>query len=450
MKSRFLIILSALALLVLISVQYIFITETYVTKKKLLDAKYSTLVKRALEDYTGDEYSYVFDSVLYVLDNLAVDYLFANPDTLTRTCGQAFQEVFDQFRSPEEYIRNFIEQAGEDPGIAYYLQINELYLRDLGYEQMVYPDSIPLKRAPANAILAGTYTYERNFFRISYEVYVNFTNRTRMILREMWLILALSMLTLILVFLVFFLTFRNMMRQLRLSERKTDFINNMTHELKTPLSTISVASSSLGTSEIIKNKKRVEELSLLIKKQNRHLSELIDRILDINIWERDQVKLKREEVEVEAWIRGLTGAFLLERNEDSVDLDLEVDFPPGTASLDEVHLSTAVNNLLSNAVKYGHKPCRIAIRVSERADRLELSIKDNGPGIRREELRHIFEKFYRGRESQQRVIRGLGLGLYYVKQIVEAHGGTIAVQSAPGKGAHFTIQIPIEHGSVAG
>jgi two-component system phosphate regulon sensor histidine kinase PhoR len=211
-----------------------------------------------------------------------------------------------------------------------------------------------------------------------------------------------------------------------------------------------VASSSLGNPSIIQDEKKVEELSVLIKKQNRHLSELIDRILDINIWERDQVKLKKSDLHVETWIKGLIGAFMLERNGDSVDVDLKVDFPPGTALLDEVHMSTAVNNLLSNAVKYGYKHCRIEVCLEGDSHVLELRIGDNGPGIRKEELRYIFEKFYRGRESRQRVIRGLGLGLYYVKQIVEAHGGTIHVQSVPGKGTQFIIQIPIHDGSLTG
>ena len=105
----------------------------------------------------------------------------------------------------------------------------------------------------------------------------------------MWFILTISIFTLLLVFTVFYVTLRNMLKQKRLSEMKTDFINNMTHELKTPLSTISVASSSLGNRSVIQQEDKVEELSGLIKRQNRHLSELIDRILDINIWEKDQI-----------------------------------------------------------------------------------------------------------------------------------------------------------------
>jgi signal transduction histidine kinase len=450
MKGRFLIWLSALALAVLIAVQSIFITETYSTKKRLVDMKYASLVREALIKFNSQDFNFAFDSVLYLLDNLAVEYLFADPDTLQLAAGEAFYKILTGYKEPEMFIREQLRKSGEDPEFTYLLQLNELFLIDLGLELQVYPDNQPLEPVPEGAILAGSYTNERNFFRISYEVYIQLHNHSRLVLNEMWLILVLSIFTLLLVFTVFYMTLRNMLLQRRLSEMKTDFINNMTHELKTPLSTISVASSSLGNRSVIQQEDKVEALSGLIKKQNRHLSEMIDRILDINIWERDQVKLKKHYVEVEPWIRGLADAFRLEQGTSSTNLILKVDFPSGSINVDEVHLSTAVNNLLSNAAKYCHSPCKIELVVKETEGFMVITVSDNGPGIRKEEIKHIFEKFYRGRESRQRVIKGLGLGLYYVKQIVEAHQGTITTRSAPGKGAQFIIKIPIEHGNTTG
>ena len=238
--------------------------------------------------------------------------------------------------------------------------------------------------------------------------------------------------------------------QKRLSEMKTDFINNMTHELKTPLSTISVASSSLGNRTIIQQEKKVEELSGLIKRQNKHLSGLIDRILDINIWEKDQVKLKPEHLFVEKWIHELVDTFILEKGKISPSIELEVETKNETHLLDPVHMFTVINNLFSNAVKYGHPPSEISVLVGDSDGFLSIVVADNGPGIKKEEQKHIFEKFFRGEDAKQRVIKGLGLGLYYVKQIVEAHQGTISVKSALGKGTQFHIKIPIENGLIAG
>jgi len=450
MRSRQLIILSAIALFVLLFVQYIFITDTYYTKQKQFDSHFGNLAREGMATFNGFDFKYNFDSVLFLLDNKALEWIFSQPDTLNRTAGQVFHEILSQYREPEDFLKDYMFKAGEDPKFTYHVQLEELYLVDLGYEEKVYPDGIPLPTAPRHALLAGTYTYERNFYRISYGIYIDFINRSKLILREMWLIFVMEFFTLSLVFTVFILTFRNMLRQKRLSEMKTDFINNMTHELKTPLSTISVASSALGNPAIIHETSKVTELSGLIKKQNRHLSELVDRILDSNIWERDQVRLRLEHVSVEQWIGELIQVFRINQGEACASIDLHTDLHLETHLLDEVHMSTVVNNLLSNAVKYGHDPCRIIIEVKDTPEALCLEITDNGPGIRKEEQRHLFEKFYRGGESKERVIRGLGLGLYYVKQIVEAHHGTVSVRSIPGKGSTFTIKIPVNNGLTVG
>ncbi len=450
MKNRFLIGLSALALLVLIVIQYLFITETYRTKKEQFDYKYGDLVKTAIISFNSHDGQYGIDSVLFVLDNMAVDMLFSDPDSLLRDAPPAFYNILIKYRDPERYLRSFIDAAGESPDFTYHIALRDLSLVDMDFEQQVYPGTVHLPSPPKEALLAGSYTFERNFFRLSYDIYINFNNRSRLILNEMWLILSLSILTLLLVFTIFYLTLRNMLLQTRLSEMKTDFINNMTHELKTPLSTISVASSALVDPSVIRRKEKVEELSGLIKRQNRHLTELIDRILDIHIWEKDEVRLKTAEVSTEQWMNQLVHGFSLEQGENAPSIETRFSLLSRTHHFDEVHMSTVINNLLSNAVRYGSRPCVIGIGLKESEGQLQITFSDNGPGIPREEVRHIFEKFYRGATSKERVIKGLGLGLYYVKQIVEAHHGTITVRTASGKGTRFIIQIPVSHGSTTG
>lgn len=450
MKSRQLIILSAIALFVLLFVQYIFITDTYYTKQKQFDSHFGSLISDGMVAFNQLDFKYDFDSVLFLLDKKALEYVFSQPDSLNRSPAQVFYEVLQSYREPEDFLKDYISKAGEDPQFTYHIELEELFLTDLGYEARVYPDSTMLPEPPRNALLAGSFTQQRNFFKVSYGIYIDFINRSKHILREMWLIFVMELFTLSLVFTVFILTFRNMLRQKRLSEMKTDFINNMTHELKTPLSTISVASSALGNPAIFNETMKVTELSGLIKKQNRHLSELIDRILDINIWERDQVRLRLEHIAVEQWIGDLIKVFRMNQGEACASIDLHMDLHKQTCLMDEVHMSTVVNNLLSNAVKYGKDPCRINIDVKDTSEALCLEVTDNGPGISKEEERHLFEKFYRGVESKERVIRGLGLGLYYVKQIVEAHHGRVSVRSTPGKGSTFTIQIPVNNGLTAG
>jgi two-component system, OmpR family, phosphate regulon sensor histidine kinase PhoR len=449
MKSRFFIGLSTLALLVLIIVQYIVITETYRTKKEQFDTRFGNLVKEGLSRFNSMDYNFDLDSVLFLLDDRALEFMYESGDTLGRSPAEVFQEILEQYREPEYFIRDYLHKAGEDPKFTYHLQIMELFLVDIDFRQQVYPNGFPLPQAPSSALLAGNVAHERNFFNITYGIYIDFVDRSKLILREMWLILVLDLCTLILVFTVFILTLRNMLQQKRLSEMKTDFINNMTHELKTPLSTISVASSSLGNQIITRDAARVEELSGLIKRQNKHLSELIDRILDINIWEKDQVKLRPEHVLLDKWANQLVEGFLLEQGDKAPEIHKDIQLRQQSHLLDEVHMATVLNNLFSNAIRYGNTPCKIDLLIEDSNHCLSILVSDNGPGIRKEDLKHLFEKFYRGAEAKQRVVKGLGLGLYYVKQIVEAHGGSITVQSAPGKGTAFQIKIPENDGSLA-
>ena len=226
MKSRFLIGLSALALLVLLVVQYIFITETYHTKKEQFDTRLGNLAREGLSKFNSMDYNYNLDSVFFLLDNKALGFLFSAPDSMSRTPGEVFQDILDHYREPEDFIRNYIHEAGEDPEFTYHLQIDELYFVDMGYQLQVYPDSVLLPRAPRNALLVGNFNHERNYFNVSYGVYIDFLNRSKLILKEMWLILALDLFTLIMIFTVFFLTLQNMLEQKHLSEMKSDFINN--------------------------------------------------------------------------------------------------------------------------------------------------------------------------------------------------------------------------------
>lgn len=230
---------------------------------------------------------------------------------------------------------------------------------------------------------------------------------------------------------------------------KTDFINNMTHELKTPLSTIAVASSTLGDETLLRDKKKVLQISEMIKKQNKHLTELIDRILELSIWEKDHVKLKKKPVHVFEFIEDRINLFRIENTGKDLLINTAYKLDKDFVSLDEIHMTTVLNNLLSNAVKYCNGKPEINVEVSVNL-KLKIRIHDNGIGIRKEDQRHIFDKFYRAGKGDFKAVKGLGLGLYYVKQIVTAHHGEIFLHSLPGKGSTFTIEIPLNNEHTAG
>jgi signal transduction histidine kinase len=394
---------------------------------------------------------YVQDSIFDLLDDYAYfamhDFGFAQDsaekDSIRNQILENFSSQLNNSSARENFLDAYFSEAGNTTEFITSSQVRRLQLLTFSNEIMVYYDTTDyLPKAFREGYLLNHYTVERNNFRLQYEYYIAFPEKSERITQEMTLTIILAVTTLVIVFAVFFLTLRNLLFQKRLSELKTDFINNMTHELKTPLSTISVASSTLARSDGQLDKQRIIELSGIIKKQNRHLTRMIDRILDISIWEKDQVRIERQPTPFRQFILDNLDAFNSVHPELSMDIRMKEIPPELMADIDRVHLTTVLNNLLSNVVKYGGKPPHAWIDVNASGKRLTLRVTDNGPGISEEERKLVFDKFFRGKDTRKHAVKGLGLGLFYVKQIIEAHGGTVTLESSGKKGAAFIIQIP--------
>jgi len=169
---------------------------------------------------------------------------------------------------------------------------------------------------------------------------------------------------------------------------------------------------------------------------------MIDRILDISIWEKDQVKIDRQPTPIRQFILDILQAFNSAHPELSMDIRMKEILPGLKMELDQVHMTTVLNNLLSNVVRYGGSPPHARIDVSASDQGITIHVADNGAGISEEERRQVFDKFFRGKDARKNAVKGLGLGLFYVKQIIEAHGGTVTLDGNSRKGAVFIIQIP--------
>jgi signal transduction histidine kinase len=218
----------------------------------------------------------------------------------------------------------------------------------------------------------------------------------------------------------------------------------MTHELKTPLSTISVATRTLENDTILDNRDKIKETVAIIHRQNRQLTKQINHLLEISMWEKRQFSLERHMLEVQPFFSGIAEAFRWECKEKKCTIEEHYSIKTPNAYLDEIQITIALHNLLSNAVKYNAEDPHIILEVCC-DDRLKIVVTDNGIGISREDQKHIFDKFYRVHTGNIHKVKGLGLGLFYVQQIVTAHGGSIEVSSRPGKGSTFTINLPV-HG----
>jgi two-component system phosphate regulon sensor histidine kinase PhoR len=285
--------------------------------------------------------------------------------------------------------------------------------------------------------------YYGTHFSCSYVLLVDFDQKRKMILSQIVGILIIMVLAIIIVGLIFALNLRNMLEEQRLSQLKTDFINNMTHELKTPLSTIAIATRSLGNDEFAKDQNKVKDTARMIGRQNKQLSKQINHLLEVSMWERKQFELDKGWFNIHEFMHGLVEAFRWECKECQLTVNEKCEISEELqVFMDETQIATALHNLLINGVKYNDNDPHITVSC-RMDDQLIITIQDNGIGISKENAKHIFEKFYRVHTGDIHKVKGLGLGLFYVRQIIEAHQGSISLQSKIGKGSTFTIKLPV-------
>ena len=245
------------------------------------------------------------------------------------------------------------------------------------------------------------------------------------------------------VFLFFAYSVWVILRQKRLSEIKNDFIGNMTHELKTPISTIALSSEVLSDPDIVQEPERLRSYARIIREENERLRAQVERVLQLATLDRENLHLKREEVDLHTVVHEVAGAMKLTLKERKGSLTLELQATRSVVRGDRMHLGNVVRNLLDNAIKYCTDVPVIVVRTRDRNGSFLLEVQDNGIGIRKEDLRHVFERFYRVPTGNVHNVKGFGLGLHYVKQIAEAHQGHVDATSTPGRGSTFRLELPL-------
>jgi two-component system, OmpR family, phosphate regulon sensor histidine kinase PhoR len=263
------------------------------------------------------------------------------------------------------------------------------------------------------------------------------------VMRHMrWMILGVVFFTLIIVS-AFFFTVRALLRQKKLSEIKNDFINNMTHEFKTPLATISLAVDALRNEKVMHDQEKSAYFSGIIKEENKRMNKQVETILQAALLDKQELQLNLQPIHVHQIINTVLDNFALQLKEKGGKSDLQLNAKEDVIKADEVHFTNLINNLIDNAVKYSKEHLIIKITTHSTAKNLVLRIEDNGIGMNKETQRRIFEKFYRAHTGNIHNVKGFGLGLSYVKTVVDAHHGKIRVDSALGKGTAFTIELPL-------
>lgn len=245
----------------------------------------------------------------------------------------------------------------------------------------------------------------------------------------------------------FVITLYMAFRHKKITEMKNDFINNMTHEFKTPISTISLAAQMLQDSSIAKSPEMFSKLSGAIASETKRLRFQVDKVLQMSMFDnKNNASLKMKELDANELISGIVNTFTVKVEQNGGKLTWQLDADDPFIYVDEMHFTNVVFNLMDNAVKYRKQdvPLELEVRTWNSNDNFMLSVKDNGIGIRKEDLKKIFDKFYRVHTGNLHDVKGFGLGLAYVKQIVQAHKGTIRAESEIGVGTTFVIVLPLK------
>jgi two-component system phosphate regulon sensor histidine kinase PhoR len=260
-----------------------------------------------------------------------------------------------------------------------------------------------------------------------------------------WPIIMSIVFTLIIIA-AFYVTVRTMLQQKKIGEIKNDFINNMTHEFKTPLATISLAVDALKNEKVLQNPEKMDYFRTIIKEENLRMNKQVETILKASQLEKQEVDLALSPLHVHDIIQDVVDNFALQLEDKNGKAEVSLEATNDLIDADEVHFSNLINNLVDNAVKYSKTNVPIHIKISSlnAGKKLVLRFEDNGIGMSKETVKRVFERFYRAHTGNLHNVKGFGLGLSYVKSMIEAHHGEIKVESTLGKGSIFTIELPLK------
>jgi signal transduction histidine kinase len=283
-------------------------------------------------------------------------------------------------------------------------------------------------------------TFENEEYKLLTEdsMYVSVIDWEMIILRRMMFILILSLFSIAILISLFVIAIRALIKQKKVSDVKTDFINNITHELKTPLATLGISTKILAQKNIRDNDENFNSIVNTISRQNNRLQNLIDQVMANSLAE-NEIELQKEKIEAEDFLLSIANDFKITFPKINLKTDFQTE--KTILVLDKFHLTTAFLNVLENAVKYGSNTITVKTKIVEK--QFSISFEDDGIGIAKNKQAFLFDKFYRVEQGNLHNTKGLGLGLYYVDQIVKAHQGSVNVISDLGKGTQFTILLKV-------
>ena len=386
--------------------------QTYVDEK-------GNLVERKVEDESVDLHSFSSGTALQdVLNEFSASYL--RPTT---------QRVDPHFLF--DVVRVELSNVGID---------TKFFLGILGNGSILMKD----REVSERDLLTSPHKmrlFPNDFFVSNDYISIYFPKEKGFLLQSLGGVVAMSAIFLVALVIVFWITFTTIIRQKKLALVKTDFINNMTHELKTPISTISLACEVLNDETVIKTKDRITHFVNVISEENKRLGTLVESVLKTAVQDKGGIDLKFEEFHLNAAVEAAAEKMMVHIQQKSGFLGKHLQAKNDLILADRFHITNVVTNLIDNAIKYSEE-VDISINTFNIGDGVLIEVKDQGIGISKENLQKIFDKLYRVPTGNVHNVKGFGLGLSYVKAIVEKHKGTVKVNSKIGEGSVFSVYLP--------
>lgn len=456
-KINLLIGFSALVLVVLSAIQYYLVKTTYEYKVEQFRSEIKAKIAKITNDYSDID-STIFSKKDLLYKQLAENYL-RDKSTRFHIKNALLQNEFksELTRKLQEEFENEIPNLTIDFAIVLdkfviydaTKEADTIFAEKPFIENKLYGDLASLDDAFLIRNYVGTTSgsFKKQELNSDYKLltedtlYVSIKNWEYIVLKRMALILIFAVFSILTLITLFVIALKALIKQKKISDIKTDFINNITHELKTPLTTLSVSTKILERKEIRENEETYNTVLGTIIRQNNRLQNLIDQVMT-NSLGYEEIELHKEKVLMPDFLNSIINDFqiaypdiLIEKMLDSKKISI---------NLDKFHLTTAITNVLENAVKYGCTNIKVTSSLEE--GQFAISISDDGIGISKNKHSLLFDKFYRVEQGDLHDAKGLGLGLYYVDQIIKAHQGSIHVISDLGKGATFDLRLQVSNG----
>ena len=358
---------------------------------------------------------------------------------LKRMANQVVTEIseWDVNRIDTELIQNVLTEELQNRNIPIPFEFGVLKDSIFISKNETITDSVKLSQTEFQVNL-----YPNDIFQKNIRLALRFPGRESYIYRSLnWLLIASFLFSLI-ILTTFGLSVFYILRQKKVSEMKSDFINNMTHEFKTPIATISVATDSILNEKVVNNPEKIRYFAGMIKKENNRMNRQVEDILTISRLDRKDFEFKWEAVDVHELINDALQSIILQIEKRGGKVILELNAANPLITTDQVHCTNVVYNLLDNAIKYSANPPEIKITTTNNSRGVLIAVEDKGIGMTKAVQSKIFERFYRQTSGNIHNVKGFGLGLNYVKAVLEANRGNISVQSEPGKGSRFEVFLP--------